>query len=1311
MLSYIRRGDPVLAAQMNDLTAASSSALGGIMGNKSFALAFPGNIPARLLGKCFFFTAGATAYAQKFPGAVTFTTTAVDQITGATVSAQGVRAYDEAAISAAIAAKAVTAFQDPKQIAVIGDVTIYPTGLTRIAGIGLYEHSLFTYIRLNAGKRYWVRETAAVFPSKRYRKAVAEIIIEGVDTVTIPVGADVYRYFRVHNLQNRQARFIIERFGSTPVIFTLAPFECRCYTREFDGYDSPAETRARWKSVVESPYLYFFQFKTGEEPLFWYWNSLPTNPSIPAATLSADGTVVTATGSMPANNTVNPSVLYDFLYAFRENGTAYARFRRDPHELCNMAADYTDLFACLKSTPEFPANEKGQLRSDAIVGDMFHHKGTMEINKLNAAATARVSASTFEFRGYKTLVADLAAAGFSTSSAGGNLVISKSDSGTFVYDLFPIGTNFLKRTGFATDGLQDGDQFLGYVAWQRIPVGVSVPRTIEDRIFEADISFFGAQQVGQDVRGDAAGAQAFAPSFTLRNLPSYRIYKRAMQAAARTFSYTGFDSVNVVAPGAPVETIIYSGGAGNAIVGVHVELVSSLLTLRNFGDASGAQDDANVTYTLPVATLTPEGWVITFTESVRSDRLPFAQASLPAFDALLYLVAPYAYPSNPLNAYRFNQATGRLELKHCIRFRKHGFGFTQLGKEFALHYSATRARLTNPDFIDAISGTDGGDYILPQTFVTNGVKLMRSVLVSECVARGVRFYGDARTVDGWAAYDSQVRAVYPSLNGRRLIGGYSNNGTVESVLHPRQTISSPDIVVPTFVPMLAEHYNAMAQAVNQLKNNVPFSRMPLIVYGQKILDFTPSTSGAWLRWQEVFRTANNPIPAPVAAFAGLNTGHADAPYYEKALQDNGVIFKGTEPDYPDLATRKIQFSITERYNTQGIARITISNSQTTAGVMYHTGTFTVDNWTPGGITPGTIQTNGQVGVAAIETMPFIGVDLTTAYTARRWVSTTDFKTFAMTIGFPMLLREFFIPLKLDVLTRTSDCEDSTIKPQSSPVFSGIVGQTNPITVDALYTQSGMHADGTIEISVNSVGLTKQQLLFRLAESTETPEWKIGIPSSADLAVTGYRTLASANTANIGDFTGFYRRDRAVGRVRLSTGLHVNFACTNQIRPDTKYGFVFNLALFNAAGEVDERHEGFDTNQVFHQMTSGPRWFRDIKIPTDAAEKLSQDRLAAFLYLERRWFAVNVVTTFANYSSVFGSVGLPDWGFIKDWWLRDAPSYMTSLFHPLGFQSFANTNFAPPRDIVPTTGQFFSVGPGVTVLQPPEDSSVRFVEAP
>jgi hypothetical protein len=73
--------------------------------------------------------------------------------------------------------------------------------------------------------------------------------------------------------------------------------------------------------------------------------------------------------------------------------------------------------------------------------------------------------------------------------------------------------------------------------------------------------------------------------------------------------------------------------------------------------------------------------------------------------------------------------------------------------------------------------------------------------------------------------------------------------------------------------------------------------------------------------------------------------------------------------------------------------------------------------------------------------------------------------------------------------------------------------------------------------------------------------------------------------------------------------------------------------------------------------------------------------------------------------------LPDWGFVKDWWLRDAPSYMTSLFNPLGFQSFANTNFAPPRDIVPTTGQFFSVGPGVTVLQPPDDSSVRFVEAP
>lgn len=1320
----VTRGTPVLAAQMNAVFMDLGTVMSNMLGGKSFVLAFPNTVPARLLGHPFFFTQGVCAYAPKIPGAVTYTVTVTDILTGLPATGTGVRPYDEAAILAAESAKPVLTYA-ANQIAIIGDITSYPPGLTRTANVGLCDASLRAHLRLHDGTRFWVKEQTAIFPEKIYRHALAEIIVEGVTEVDLPPGK--YRYFRVHNLQPRSCTVTL---SGAP--FTVGPFECACLVQDFDGFDDDAPLVPKFKNQRRSPIPYFFEWTVGEEPLFWFWNSLPVPTIPPLATLSADGLVLTASGGMQGNNVTNPAVMYDFLFALRETGDTYARFRRDPHVHHSMGRDNAGYFACLKNTPEFPDVEKGQLRADALVGDMFHHVGPVEVHRLPIPAIDGILTTKFQFRGYKTLLDDLALAGFSTLlDANGNLRITRPDAAAYLWDLLCIGTNFLKST-FSNRDVLNQNPWNTSLHWQKIPVGVplnvagSHPRTIEDAIFEADVPTAGAaQRAGQDIRGHEL--------FTLRTKPSYRIYQRTELLTARSIVWRRYDDVNVTVPGAAQESLAYAGGVGGIMGGIHAVPVSRLLTLKDWGDPSRAsQDDAHVTYTPPVLIFSPEGWVMTFTESHRADRLPFLMSAAPtSFDPVLFTIPPFAYAANPLNTYRYNAVTNRIELKHCIRFRKHGWGWTQAQKEYALHYSMSVGRLTNPGYQDSVAGPDGKDWALPQTYTETPVKVLRSVLVTEAGtqgglpvnnARGARFFGDTQPCDGWNSYDTVGRPNWGVGAWRayraQLVTDYPDGTTPrESTISPRNPINNAVTAVPTYVPMLAEHYAAMVQAMQQSQNNIPLSRLPLIVFGQKILDFSGTVAGgAWQSWDRLFRNAFGPVPAPVTAYGGLVTAHADAPYYERFLTDNGVTFKGTDvADYPDLATRKTEFSSTDSHRIVADITVDVASGSviTVSGVFHQTynGTVTIGNWR---VDPPVVL-NGPVGQARIETLPFITVNLVTEYASRRWVTVDDFKTFSELIGFPFQHKQVFIPLTLDLLHRGTDFQDSAIRPKSDSSFTGLiavvpsfnpVNQTFPTTwwgwanMTQLTPTSGFKPASTI-----LSGVPRQQLLFRLAETEDEIQWKAAIPTGGDISLTGYET---------GDYLAFNRKNRSFGRMRTTVGLHLNWNFSGQgmgfgTSSDGRDAPQWNVGTAGAnqlSGLVPDFHQerlaGSQTTDpsIRHQLAIAPRWFRDL-----SDGDIEQDRLAAFINRERRWFAMQIVSSFAGASSVIGSLGVRDWGRRLDWWLEDAPNYNAHLRTGLG-----DERYAAPRDMAPPPFQAIPVASGLTLLfEPASDGEVRLLE--
>jgi len=233
---------------------------------------------------------------------------------------------------------------------------------------------------------------------RRHRYAVAEILVEGLSTLTIPRIWDRYECFRVANFSGQVLTLTIEMPGAgASKTLTVPKYGCRSFRRTAEGY-------------YDASLNYFWKFRnTRGRPRFWY----------------ADGTLPVE-ASAAANNLAAPVPL--FFRWFVALG-----WRRDPTMVHSEAARFPGLFGdpSVASTP---------------IGDLVHHFGAFwSVRLLSGSPPYTIQKGSFN--GHSTLVSDLAAIGitatWSSTDKQWTLAMASDPGGTLGFDAFAPGTNLL----------------------------------------------------------------------------------------------------------------------------------------------------------------------------------------------------------------------------------------------------------------------------------------------------------------------------------------------------------------------------------------------------------------------------------------------------------------------------------------------------------------------------------------------------------------------------------------------------------------------------------------------------------------------------------------------------------------------------------------------------------------------------------------------------------------------------------------------------------------------------------------------------
>lgn len=944
MLTYLRGGEPITPTEMNALFGAFDGKMNSLLGGRSFIIAWrtfadggvSATLPPELFGQIFFFCAGLTAYAQRVPGAV--------------AAGSGVAPYSHDEFTTAAAAAVATEYDTQNRIATIADIpqAAYPAGRTKRDAVGLFEHSLDVHTRMLQGpddtepQRYFLREARAVdgtggacSPTRYMDLALADIIIEGVSQVDLR-GYKKFACFRFHNLQRTNCAVLLD--GHT---INLSGYECRSVRRTVNHATGEC-------TGYRSSFRYFQPFEDPDPRIFWFW------PTLPSFAGGGELTTIPATsaGGMQGNNLSNPCVLYDFIKAFTDTRN-YIFFNRDVHELCDMRA-LVSLYATEFGDPGVDTTP---------LMDLLHHKGriiiarqskTEEDPRAPGSGLMRVTFAEIQFRGAATLVADFAAVQIQVQEDGnGNLTFLNIDPDNFVY-LVPVGTNLFKnvdRTG------QDN--------WYVLPtmLDINTAVTIESKIFEN--SGFSAQP-----------ADGSAP-FQLSDRSNYRIAQRRIISETNQRTYHTFSDDGVtehIVTGQPIQSVEEFGFVtARQFAGLHRITVEALKGLGYFGNpALASQSDATVTYSTPVLTITPEGLVLTFTERVRADVLPRSTVQFPQ---------PSWYTNNEGSRFVLRQdgATWAWEFKHAIRFRKHGFGFGQFGKTNAAFFPPHDGRFSPAAWLYDISGPAGTDFQTPiEHLAEDGVKLLRSVGARDLgtTAGGGRFLmlGTSWNLDGLGAFLANYSAFPWFQNHSGFLA--SGNSDVPRTIGPARLLS---------LPLAAEHYNAFAQAVNQLKTGRLLDWKCLrIPHGTRVFSFDVESQFGTLDfypWRTGFFRQGSGVGNVVALPAPLNA-------FITTTKRGGI--RQSDPTQDPAADAFLQsLGIPVQISTPLIDAFQDAWNVNQAGEAVQRGVTIVG--TPEG------------GDA---------ITLRDDYGAIHWVTIEAFRAWCETMGFPFATADVFYPLKL-----------------------------------------------------------------------------------------------------------------------------------------------------------------------------------------------------------------------------------------------------------------------------------------------------------
>ena len=270
------------------------------------------------------------------------------------------------------------------------------------------DQTLKAHTVTDSGSTYYVWDKGQPAPEKRWKYAVAEILIGNTtgSKFEFPDSYNKYNCFKIHNLTGSQITFYFGTESSNNHSLTIPAYSQKCVRRDSvtSGYDDS--------------YKYFFKCEKND-PRY----------------LAFDSHAGSVAQTMRANNITNASYLYNILEFVGQHDLVQESVKQT-HRICFAPTQCVDIGSEYSTAGYIPT-----VNDSAKVAELAYHKGDLSYYRATDA-TSTPEVGTIAFDGYTNLVTLLSTAGLGSSASAKKFKITKSAS-RLIYYVWEKTTNLL----------------------------------------------------------------------------------------------------------------------------------------------------------------------------------------------------------------------------------------------------------------------------------------------------------------------------------------------------------------------------------------------------------------------------------------------------------------------------------------------------------------------------------------------------------------------------------------------------------------------------------------------------------------------------------------------------------------------------------------------------------------------------------------------------------------------------------------------------------------------------------------------------